>query len=142
MKKTIFLLLALVASMTMSAQVSAILGDWKTVDDKTGQERTVVHIYKGTDGKYYGKIIKMLVPGTENEICEECKGADKGKPVLGMVIIRGFEEKDGALVNGRVLDPESGNTYYGKISLKDGKLVLRGSIDKAGILGRSQTWVK
>lgn len=142
MKKFFLAALALVASMTMSAQVSAILGDWKTVDDKTGEQRSVVHIYKATDGKYYGKIIKMLVPGHEDETCTECKGNDKDKPIVGMVIVRGFEEKDGALVGGRVLDPESGNTYYGKITLKDGKLVLRGSIDKAGILGRSQTWVR
>ena len=56
-----------------------------------------------------------------------------------------FQEKDGKLVSGdkgRVLDPDNGKFYYGKIWLEDGKLILRGSLDKKGILGRSQTWIR
>jgi uncharacterized protein (DUF2147 family) len=53
-----------------------------------------------------------------------------------------YTEQDNQLKGGRVLDPESGNFYYGKIYLKDGKLVLRGSIDKRGFLGRNQTWIR
>jgi len=140
MKKTLLLLAAVLMSMLpMGAQVQQILGDWNQVDDKSGDTWSVIRIYKATDGKYYGKIAKMLVGGPD-EKCVECTGADKDKPLEGLVIIRGFEEKDGQLVGGRVLDPESGKFYYGKIYLKNGNLVLRGSIDKAGILGRSQTW--
>ena len=50
--------------------------------------------------------------------------------------------ENGELVGGKVLDPESGKFYYGKIYAKDGKLVLRGSLDKRGFLGRNQTWVR
>ena len=46
------------------------------------------------------------------------------------------------LEGGKVLEPETGKFYYGKIYPKDGKLVLRGSLDKLGVLGRSQTWVR
>lgn len=140
MKKT-FLMLAtmLLCAMSSMAQVSQILGDWVTIDDQTKEERSVVHIYKGTDGLYYGKIAKMLV-GQGDEKCIECQGADKNKPLVGLIIIRGFHEEKGELVGGKVLDPENGKFYYGKIYLKDGKLVLRGSIDKMGVLGRSQTW--
>jgi len=140
MKKTLLLLAAaLLCMLPIQAQVSQILGDWNQVDDKSGDTWSVIRIYKATDGKYYGKIAKMLVGGPD-EKCVACTGADKDKPLEGLVIIRGFEEKDGQLVGGRVLDPESGKFYYGKIYLKNGNLVLRGSIDKAGILGRSQTW--
>lgn len=140
MKRIFFLMAAmLLSALPMLAQVNQIVGDWQTVDDKTGEVRSVVHIYKATDGFYYGKITQMLVGGAD-QVCTECEGADKDKPLVGLVIIRKFSEKDGELVGGRVLDPENGKFYYGKIFLKDGKLVLRGSIDKAGILGRSQTW--
>lgn len=140
MKKTLFLLAAmLLTSLASMAQVDKIVGDWKTVDDKTGQNFSIIHIFKATDGFYYGKIAKMLVG--EGEVCVECTGADKDKPLEGLMIIRKFSEKNGELVGGKVLDPENGKFYYGKIYLKDGKLVLRGSIDKAGILGRSQTWL-
>jgi uncharacterized protein (DUF2147 family) len=46
------------------------------------------------------------------------------------------------LQGGKILDPANGKLYYAKMSIKNGKLVLRGSLDKAGILGRSQTWVR
>ena len=145
MRKLFFMfVLALACTMPMAAQVQQIVGEWITVDDKTGEQLSVVKIFKATDGLYYGKIVKLLV-GNQDEKCVACTGADKDKPVVGLVIIRGFQEKDGKLVSGdkgRVLDPENGKFYYGKIWLEDGKLILRGSLDKKGILGRSQTWIR
>ncbi len=132
----------LLVAMSASAQVSKILGDWKTVDDKTGERRSIVTIYKGSDGLYYGKISKMLMYTDMELKCDQCKGEDYNKPIEGLVIIRGMKAEDGELVGGKVLDPESGKFYYGKIYLKDGKLVLRGSLDKRGFLGRNQTWIK
>jgi len=140
MKRSLLTVVAMSILLSCSAQISNILGDWYTVDDKTGQSYSIVRIYRGENGKYYGKITAMLIPGTENEKCVECKGTDKDKPVLGMVIIRDMIEKNGVLTGGKVLDPESGNFYFGKISYDNGLLKLRGSIDKLGVLGRSQHW--
>jgi len=141
MRKIGIIALLLVA-MSAGAQVNKILGDWKTVDDKTGEKRSVVTIYKGSDGLYYGKISKMLMYTDLDLKCDQCKGEDYNKPIVGLVIIRGMKAENGELVGGKVLDPESGKFYYGKIYMKDGKLVLRGSLDKRGFLGRNQTWVK
>ena len=145
MRKLFFMVvLALACTMPMAAQVQQIVGEWITVDDKTGEQLSVVKIFKATDGLYYGKIVKLL-KGNPDEKCVACTGADKDKPVVGLIIIRGFQEKDGKLVSGdkgRVLDPENGKFYYGKIWLEDGNLILRGSLDKKGILGRSQTWIR
>ena len=132
----------LLVAMSAVAQVNKILGDWKTVDDKTGEKRSVVTIYKGSDGLYYGKISKMLMYTDMDLKCDQCKGEDYNKPIVGLVIIRGMKAENGELVGGKVLDPESGKFYYGKIYLKDGKLVLRGSLDKRGFLGRNQTWIR
>lgn len=141
MKKMILLCAAWLISMLAMADVKGMLGDWKTVDDKSGEVRSIVHIYKASDGLYYGKIVE-LVGQPQDVICEPCEGADHNKPVVGLVIVRGMKEVDGELRDGRVLDPESGKIYYCKISLKDGKLVLRGSLDKKGFLGRNQTWIR
>lgn len=140
MKKSVLATVMILLAMVCHAQIDKIVGDWVTVDDKTGQNYAVVSIYRGEDGKYYGQITQMLIPGTENVKCIECTGEDKDKPVLGMIILRGMSEKDGALVGGKVLDPESGKFYYGKVSYDNGRLRLRGSLDRAGILGRSQHW--
>ena len=143
MKRTLFFLIcfSFVSLMPLSAQVKGIVGNWKTVDDKTGDSFSIVSIYQAKDGLYYGKITKMLV-GPEDERCVECEGEDYNKPLEGLVIIRGMKAENGQLVGGKVLDPESGKFYYGKIYLKDGKLVLRGSLDKRGFLGRNQTWLR
>ncbi|MBQ9603129.1 MAG: DUF2147 domain-containing protein [Paludibacteraceae bacterium] len=141
MRKYILIMLALVA-LSSQAQVSAILGDWRTVDDKTGEKRSIVTIYKGSDGLYYGKISKMLMYTDLDLKCDQCKGEDYNAPIVGLVIIRGMKAEKGELVGGKVLDPESGKFYYGKIYLKDGKLVLRGSLDKRGFFGRNQTWIR
>ena len=143
MKRTLFFLICLsfVSMMSLSAQVKGIVGNWKTVDDKTGDSFSIVSIYQAKDGLYYGKITKMLV-GPKDERCVECEGEDYNKPLEGLVIIRGMKAENGQLVGGKVLDPESGKFYYGKIYLKDGKLVLRGSLDKRGFLGRNQTWLR
>lgn len=141
MKKILFILAACFSSLFASAQVSQMLGDWKTIDDKSGKARSIVHIYKANDGLYYGKILELFEKPADT-ICEPCEGADHNKPVVGLVIVRGMKEVDGALQDGKVLDPESGKLYYCKMTLKDGKLVLRGSLDKRGMFGRNQTWVR
>lgn len=140
--RKISLLIIILSALCAQAQVSAIVGDWKTVDDKTGERRSIVTIYKGEDGLYYGKISKMLMYQELDLRCEACKDADHNTPIEGLVIIRGMRAEGGELVGGKVLDPESGKFYYGKIYMKDGKLVLRGSLDKRGFLGRNQVWVK
>lgn len=137
----IALVFSLFGIMNLQAQVAQIVGDWKTVDDKTSEVRSIVSIYQAADGLYYGKVAKMLV-GAPGLLCTECEGEDHNKPLEGLVIIRGMKAENGELVGGKVLDPESGKFYYGKIYLKDGKLVLRGSLDKRGLFGRNQTWIR
>ena len=74
-------------------------------------------------------------------VCQACTGEDHNQPIVGLTIIRDMQLKDGELRGGKVLDPDNGKFYYAKVYLKDGKLILRGSLDKAGLLGRSQTWL-
>lgn len=139
MKKIMFTLLIVGASLVCVAQ-NSIVGDWMTVDDETGDKLSVVSIYQDTDGLYYGKVLKLL-KGPQDAVCVKCEGEDHNKPVEGLVIIRGMKMEEGELRGGRVLDPKNGKFYYGKIYLKDGKLVLRGSLDKRGFIGRNQTWL-
>ena len=143
MKKRFFIFLSFALSLSATAQVNQILGNWKTIDDKSGEPQSIVNIYKGFDGLYYGKIIELLVDTQGHEaLCVACEGEDHNKPVVGMIIIRGMHEEDGCLKGGKVLDPDNGKFYYGKIYLENGNLVLRGSLDKRGFLGRNQTWLR
>ena len=140
MKRNLFLTVALFFAATIFAQ-TPILGEWITVDDATGEHKSVVKIYQADNGKYYGTIIQLLGEEGNDALCTECTGEDHNQPVVGLTIIRDMQLKDGELRGGKVLDPDNGKFYYAKIYLKNGNLILRGSLDKAGLLGRSQTWL-
>ena len=140
MKRTLFFAVTLLFSVTLFAQ-NPLLGEWITVDDATGEQKSIVRIYQADNGKYYGTIIQLLEENGEAAVCTECTGEDHNKPIVGLTIIRDMQLKDNELRGGKVLDPDNGKFYYAKVYLKDGKLILRGSLDKAGLLGRSQTWL-
>lgn len=137
--KTVFLSLALMVATAVSAQVP-FLGEWTTIDDESGEKKSVVNIYKADNGMYYGQIVTLFEDS--DALCTECKDADHNQPIVGLTIIRDMQLVDGELRGGKVLDPENGKLYYAKIYLEKGNLILRGSLDKRGLLGRSQTWIR
>ena len=137
-------LLALATFPMLSAHAQQVpTGRWMTVDDATGKPKGVVEIYQARDGSFAGRVAEIL--DTEhgaNPLCPKCKGANKDKPVLGMVTLWGLKP-DGAghWSGGRVLDPENGKTYKSKLELLDGgrKLGMSGCI---AFLCRQQVWVR
>ena len=58
MKRLFFLLLFLATATSVPAQVSKMLGQWNTFDDKTGDMRSTVRIYEGK-GTYQAEIISL-----------------------------------------------------------------------------------
>ena len=143
MKKTLFSVFVLMfLAVSASAQVDKIVGKWKTIDDKDGSEKSIVNIFKASNGKYYGKVEKLFKE--PNKKCTECEGENKDKPVLGMTVLNNMVEKDGTLSGGTIIDPANGKVYKCNVSLdaNTGKLKVRGSLDKRGVIGRTQHWVK
>jgi len=141
MKKNIIFGLVVFFSIIFNAQGQTVLGKWKTVDDETGQVKSIVEVYE-KGGKVYGKVVEILRAEHKKDVCSKCDGADKNKPILGMIIINGLE-KDGAEYNGgTVLDPENGKKYKCYITLESpDKLKLRGFIGLS-IMGRTQYWTR
>ncbi|MEN9544568.1 MAG: hypothetical protein RLZZ598_1401 [Pseudomonadota bacterium] len=121
-------------------------GLWKTIDDTTKKERSLVRI-ADNGGVFSGRIEKRLDPNAKpNEVCEPCTDDRKGKPVDGLEIIRGVKKNadDAALWDGgSILDPENGKTYKVRLIPVDGgkKLEVRGYIGMP-VLGRTQTWIR
>ena len=141
MKKHLFLLLILAAATLGQAQVSKMMGQWNTFDDKTGDMRSTVNIYE--ENGTYQAVITTLYEKDVNGKYKVMK-APYPKDYEGVVGTKLFSEMkvDGDVLKGKVYDPESQKTYHGKVSYKakTDELILRGSLDKAGLLGRSQTW--
>ena len=142
--KQLLLILFCALSINLSAQIDKIVGRWNTIDDEKNIPVSIINIYRGTDGLYYGQIERILVKGEENKICKACEGELHNKPVVGIVNVQKMEWRDGKLQGGTILDPNNGKTYYAKMWLdpQTGKLVLRGSLDKRGFIGRNQEWVR
>jgi len=139
MKKNLLIIFILMLYLNGSSQ--SIEGKWKTIDDETGKEKSIVEIYQA-EGKIYAKIVKLLVKGEENRVCENCKGINKNKPLKGLVVIDGLK-KDGNEWNGaKILDPKTGKEYKCYITLEGpNKLKVRGYLGFA-LLGRTQYWYR
>ena len=117
------------------------VGRWKTIDDKTGKAVSEVELYD-QHGKLFGKIVGLTEPtdtAGKPKTCTKCTGADKDKPIVGLVIIRDLAPADGRYKGGTILDPEDGKVYKAEVWVEDGKLKVRGYI---GFLYKTQTWQK
>jgi len=138
MKKITNLLIMFVLA-TLSTYAQSVTGKWKTIDDKTGEDKSIVEIYE-KDGKIYGKVIEILNPDRKDAKCTECKGADKDKPVNGMIIIRGLSKDGDSWSGGKIIDPNNGKSYRCTVKLNGKtKLDVRGYMG-VSVLGRTQTW--
>jgi uncharacterized protein (DUF2147 family) len=141
MKNLLLLLLILLATKPTTAQ-NAVIGKWKTIDDETGKERSIIEIYeKGS--LLYGKVIKTFpLQGEEADpVCSKC---DKNDPrynqkIVGMTILQNMKKVSDSYSGGEILDPKNGKIYSCKIWLEDNVLMVRGYW---GPFFRTQTWVK
>lgn len=117
-----------------------IEGKWRTIDDETGKPKSIVEITKKVDGKYYGKVVQLLIkPADPN--CSKCKDDRKGKPVLGMEVIRGLSKDGSEFSGGTITNPKDGKTYKCTIKKEGNTLSVRGYVGISAF-GRTQTWHK
>lgn len=124
------------------AQVSPV-GTWRSVDDKTGESKAQIRI-DDKGGALDGRIEKVLRKDAKPDAaCDECTDDRKGKPMVGLNIIRGGAKAEGKDVweGGKILDPENGKEYRASFTPIEGgkKLEVRGYL---GPFWRTQTWTR
>lgn len=120
------------------------LGKWKTIDDTTGEAKSIIRIWE-QDGELFGSIESLFRKPNENPnpLCTKCKGDLRGKPVIGLTILKNLKQDENEWNGGTVLDPEDGKTYQCKIEVVENgsKLKVRGFIG-VSLLGRTQYWLR
>jgi uncharacterized protein (DUF2147 family) len=123
------------------AQSQGVTGKWKTIDDQTGEAKSIIEIYE-QGGKIYGKVIDILNPARKKGLCQNCSGEDKNKPILGLVVLKGLSKDGDEYEGGKILDPQTGKVYKCLVALegKD-KLKVRGYIGFS-LIGRTQYWTR
>ena len=128
-----------------AASQSDPAGRWKTVDDKTGRDRSIVRIDL-SDGVLTGRVEQSLDPNDKpHALCTLCKGSRKDQPIIGMAILTDLRADGDSRhwSGGEIVDPDNGQVYRVKLTLSpDGQtLTVRGFIG-ISLIGRSQTWIR
>lgn len=118
-----FLCLGLILIMSVNAFSQDVFGKWKTIDDESGKEKSIVEIYED-NGKIYGKIVEILTE-KKQAVCSKCEGEKKDQPVLGMQIIDGLEKDDDVFNGGTILNPSNGKVYKCRLKLEDNPNILQ-----------------
>jgi uncharacterized protein (DUF2147 family) len=120
------------------AQADKIEGFWFN-DTKEAK----IQIYKGSDGRYYGKIVWLKEPIKNGNPKLDEKNPDKQlqkQPILSLVILKGFTKAGEQYTDGSIYDPDNGKTYDCKMQYKGGKtLSIRGYIG-ISLIGRTTVW--
>lgn len=140
MKKSLLTFFPLFFVLLLQAQNSPV-GIWKTIDDKTGEAKSHVEIFQ-KDGKLHGKVVKLL-KSSPDKICDQCPGAKKNKPIMGMTILENLDPYKYYWKGGSILDPETGNEYGCSIWFENdntNELLVRGK-HWSGLF-RTQTWYR
>jgi len=124
-----------------AVSAEAPLGAWKTIDEKSGKVVSEVQLTE-QGGKITGKITGLTEPNDgagKPKTCTACKGEDKDKPIVGLVIIKDLKPDGDRFKGGTILDPEDGKVYKAEVWTEDGKLKVRGYL---GPFYKTQTWVR
>lgn len=139
LKYSCLLIAALMPVLAIAADPAE--GRWKTIDDETGQAKSIVEITQGANGALSGRIVELLNPSRPNPACDKCKDDRRGKPITGMEIIRGMKRDGDAYSGGTILKPDEGKVYKSKMELLEGgdKLEVSGCI---AFICKSQVWLR
>jgi len=134
------LTIVLVSLFCLPAFAADATGRWRTIDDETGQAKSIVEIERDAEGVYTGKIIELFNPSRPDPTCDQCSDDRKDQPITGMEIIRGMRVNGtDAYSGGTILKPDEGKVYRSKMKLIDNgaKLEVSGCVL---FICRSQTW--
>ena len=137
-----------IACASLTTFAASIEGYWKSIEERTGEQLSIVEIRKGNDGRYHGKIVYRYPNshGIALTNCTKCPAPNTNKPILGLEILSGFREdpnKPDSYIDGRVLEPTSGRIYKGKavVSGEGKRLRMRGYMGVSA-LGRTVVWLR
>lgn len=126
------LLILCLISLSAFAQIE---GQWLTSDKKG-----VIEIYQ-KDNRFFGKIVggEKRGDGTDQKNPDEKL---RTREVLGLTIMTNLKKEGDEFVDGKIYDPDSGNTYSCKLKLESPhSLTLRGYLG-ISLFGRSETWTR
>lgn len=139
-KSTSVFILVLLTSSGLSSQ--SVEGDWTTYNEQNGAPLSIVQIAR-SGNTLQGTIKEIFADPSQGEdpVCTKCTGELRDKKVIGMKFLWGFRQDGTQWLSGKILDPQSGEVYSGKLWLEnDNTLHVRGFAGPLDLFYRTQTW--
>ena len=140
-KKTVAATILILVS-SAAGHTQSIEGRWITYHEQTGSPLSVIEIVK-SGNSIEGRVSQIFLEPYQGKdpICAKCTGERKDKKVVGMNFLWGFKSDENSWTSGKILDPESGEIYSGKLWMKDAStLTVRGYAGPLDLFYRTQTW--
>jgi len=137
-----YLIISLVLFTSTTLLSQSVEGRWTTSSEQTGAPLSVIEIVK-SGNSIVGKVSQIFLEPFQGEDprCTKCSGERKDKKVIGMNFLWGFKKDGDSWTTGKIVDPESGETYSSKLWLDDpNTLQLRGYAGPLDLFYRTQTW--
>jgi uncharacterized protein (DUF2147 family) len=122
------------------------IGQWKTIDDVTGNPKSIIAIRLNANQTLSGTVVQLLRKEDIGKRCIKCEGSKKDQPIVGMQVIENMTQNKQHLTtweNGSIFDPKNGKTYHCLIQVVENgtQLTVRGYIGLP-LFGRTQTWYR
>lgn len=124
--------------LTVPAMAQSPVGTWRTVDDETGEPKSIVQISE-SNGVLTGSIVRLLPEGRR---CTDCAPEFNNSDLRGTQILTGFRLRGNTYEGGRITDPKTGRVYRAKMLVeRDGRLRLWGYVGMdTPLTRRAQYW--
>jgi uncharacterized protein (DUF2147 family) len=139
-KKSVTVIIMILVSLSTFGQ--PVEGKWTTYHEQTGAPLSVIEIVR-SGNTIEGKVKEVFIQPDQGEdpICLKCPGERKDKKVIGMDFLWGFKKDGDSWTSGKILDPESGEVYSGKLWMNnENTLHVRGYAGPFDLFYRTQTW--
>lgn len=102
-------LLAILSCSVLTGQNLSPVGTWGVFQEETGEIKAHVEIFE-KNAKYHGRIVKLF-DERPDAVCQKCDKARRGKPIVGLIVIKGLRKFGQKWKKGTLLNPASGKVY-------------------------------
>jgi len=135
-----YLILSLFLALNFyNLKAQTVEGTW-TINNKKGEVESHIEVYE-ENGYLYAKCIKLLKAAKLLK-CKRCKGSDKGRDLVGMLMFKDCKFDGTKWSDGSILDPRKGKYYDCQVSLKDANtLKIRAFIGNP-LFGKTLLWTR
>lgn len=151
MKKIFIFLMLSISILSFGKDGKQFVGKWITEKAENGNQ-IIVNIFE-QNGKFFGQIEDLTLPlyekghKFEGQPKMDLANPDeklKTKPLVGRIFVSSFSyDGEGKFTKGSIYNPENGKTYHCTMTAqKDGTLLVKGSLDSMGLIGKKQIWTK